>query len=74
MYDEQWRTKNSGIPLELAEPGFLGRIAHGESGQFINNLLEELFAREPDLRGPFLAYEVCAPDGGVVRVRAAAAP
>lgn len=61
----------SGCALNPSEPGLLGRIAEGESGKFIQNLLEELFAREPDPSGPVLAYEVHAPDGSVVRVRGA---
>lgn len=62
----------SGAALQLSEPGLLGRIAEGESGKFINNLLEELFAREPDPQGPVLAYEVHAPDGSVVKICGAA--
>lgn len=62
----------SGAALDPSEPGLLGRIAEGESGKFIQNLLEELFAREPDPQGPMLPYDVNCPDGSVVRVRGAA--
>jgi hypothetical protein len=36
--------KISGIQLRTAEPGFLARLAACESGEFIDNVVKELFS------------------------------
>jgi hypothetical protein len=59
----------SGNALEVSEPGFLGRLAEGESGKFMERIVEEILMEHWPDDGPVVDYDVNAPDGSRIEVR-----
>jgi hypothetical protein len=59
----------SGGALAPSEPGFLGRLAEGESGKFMERIVEEILMENRPDSGPVVDYDVNAPDGSRIEVR-----
>lgn len=60
--------------LGVIEQEFLGRLAEGESGKFMERLMDEILMQHWPDDGPVLDYDVNAPDGSRIEIRSEPMP